>query len=102
MRIDVHIERVVLLGFDLRHAERVRLQDAIRSELAGLLGTREAVDGLLGGHRVHPPPEQVIRLSGDGDPSRLGRQIALAACRGMGVVARHPAARPAASQREGR
>jgi hypothetical protein len=102
MRINVHIERVVLLGLKLRPAERERLQDAIQSELAGLLGTREAARALAGGDRGRRQPHQTIELPADGDPGQLGRRIALAASAGMGATGLRPVGAPAVPAGEGR
>jgi len=73
--IDVHIEKLVLHGFDPR--SRWNVADVLESELRGLLVAR----GLPAAWRANPErlDAGAIRLT---NPSGAGRQIASAVYRG--------------------
>jgi hypothetical protein len=94
MNINVHIERLVLEGLPVSSAQGPRLQAALQSELARLLGER-------GLH--HPPGGAVprlsagsIRLASNGSSAQVGHQIARAVHRSLapaGATRRLPASR---------
>lgn len=74
MKIDLHIERLILDGIDVPWHERPILQAAVEAELARLLAegglnrqTNIALRDVPAGH---------IQLSNENEPGQLGRQIA--------------------------
>ena len=76
MRINVHIERLVLDGLPLRTSQGSLVQASIERELARLL-TGSGVDPeLLAGGAVSRLPAASIQFTKDVPPARLGQQIA--------------------------
>ncbi|SDM15935.1 hypothetical protein [Allokutzneria albata] len=67
-RIEVHIDRLVLEGVELRHAGAV--QEAVRAELGRLLTDRTT----WADHRVRKASAEVH--SGLSSPAELGRSVA--------------------------
>lgn len=84
MNISVHIERLILDGLPLAPDQRRLLQAAVEAELASLLASRGLAPGLLAGGAVPSLPADSIALTNDGDPTRLGHQIARAVYGGIG------------------
>jgi hypothetical protein len=78
MNIVVHIERLILDGVPVPQSQRAKLLTAIEAELARLLATGGLAVALLEDGAVVRMPEGVIQLTSDGDPNKLGRQIARA------------------------
>jgi len=76
MRITVHIERLVLAGIAVAHADVPRLREALEQDLAQLLGQGGLAPGLLRGGAVATLTGAAIepRVL----PHRLGEQIAAA------------------------
>src|SRR3712207_1240881 len=74
--IHIHIERLVLDGIALPHAQRPLLQAALEAELARLLAERGLADGLASGIQVPSLRSSAIPLAHPGEPARLGAQIA--------------------------
>ena len=75
MKIDLHIDRLVLDGIDLDHAQRPHLQAAVEAELGRLLA-EGGLGALAGGGVVHSLKAGGFEISSDGNPAQLGRQIA--------------------------
>lgn len=84
MNINVHIDRLILDGIDVPREQRPLLQMAVETELARLLAADGLAPGLLTGGAVPYTPAEDIRLAREGDPSRLGEQIARAVYGGFG------------------
>jgi len=78
MNIVVHIERLVLDGVPVAQSERAKLLTAIEVELGRLLAADGLAPALLEGGAVARIPEGTIQLTSDGDPNKLGQQIARA------------------------
>jgi hypothetical protein len=78
MNISVHIERLILDGVPVSHGQRPLLQAAVEAELTRLLAAYGLAPGLLPGRAVPYTPAEDIQLAREGDPTRLGEQIARA------------------------
>lgn len=74
MTIEMHIERLILDGIDIRHRDRLLLQTAVETELARLLA--EGSFNPQTNITLQDIPAGQIQLSHDNDPTQLGRQIA--------------------------
>jgi len=83
MKVNLHIDRLVLEGIDLDHAQRPHLQAAVEAELGRLLAER-GVGNLAAGGAVPSVRAEGFQISGDGNPAQLGRQIAGAVYGGIG------------------
>lgn len=84
MNITIHIERLILDGVDISHADRPALQAAIESELARLLADGAAADGFRAGGAVPVLRAPAIDLVRGSTPARMGEQIAGAVHGGLG------------------
>lgn len=83
MNLEVRIERLVLEGIALTPEQRPRVQAALEAELARLLAEGGLAPALLAGGALPPLPADSFTLSGDGDPTQLGQQIAQAVYGGL-------------------
>lgn len=83
MKINLHVERLILDGLPVSSHQAPLVQAAVEAELARLL-TSERLAGTLnsGGAtpRVNAPG---IQLHSDNSPAQLGRQIAAAVYGGL-------------------
>jgi hypothetical protein len=84
MHINLHIDRVVLEGFDLGPQQRARLGAAIEAELARLLAAGGLAQGLAAGGALPSIRAGAFQLAPDGDPQRMGAQIAQSVYGGIG------------------
>ena len=84
MNIEVRIDRLVLEGIDVPHAQRPLLRAAVEGELARLLAAGGLEPGLQAGGALPSLPGGEIRLINDGTPKQLGTQIARSVYRGIG------------------
>ena len=78
MRIDVHIERLILDGLPLRCSQTSLVQASLEQELARLLRGSEVNSELLADGAVPHLPATSIQFTKDAPPARLGQQIASA------------------------
>lgn len=76
MNVRLHIERLVLEGIAVTHADRTRLQAAIEGELQRLIGEGGVSGGLSGGMAVPSIRGEDMRVEAAGGPADLGRRIA--------------------------
>jgi hypothetical protein len=76
MNINVSIERLVLDGLPMSRSQGVRVQAAVETELARLLG-KEGLSHLSTGAVPHLSTNS-IQVTGDSKPAQLGHQIARA------------------------
>ena len=83
LNVNLHIDRLVLEGIDLDHAQRQILQAALEAELGRLIG-EGGVGALAAGGAVPSVKADGFQMSGDGSPAQLGRQIAGAVYGGIG------------------
>ena len=84
MRVELHIERLVLDGLEVAPGQGDRLRGAVAAELGRLLRQGALAPALAaGGARPHLAGG-VLRPAAEGGGARLGRQIARAAYDGLG------------------
>lgn len=76
MRINAHIERLVLDDVPLAPGGRPLLKAAVEAELTRLLARGGLHDALTLGAALSNVRTAGIQLSDDGSPTRLGEQIA--------------------------
>ena len=83
MNVRLHIERVVLDGLELERAHEPLFRAALEAELTRLIADGGAAHLATAGAvpRVSAPD---IETAGDGDPARLGRQVAVSVYDGIG------------------
>ncbi|MGH2412175.1 MAG: hypothetical protein ACRDEA_00425 [Microcystaceae cyanobacterium] len=84
MNINVNIERLILDGISVPHAQRPLLQAAVESELGRLLAERGMGAEWRSSGAVPSLSTPAIQLSPDGNPTQWGHQIAHAVYRGIG------------------
>jgi hypothetical protein len=82
--IELHIDRLILDGISLSHAQRPLLQAAMEAELGRLLTEGGLGSEWRSGGAVPSVPATPIQLSPDGDPTQWGQQIAQSVYRGIG------------------
>ena len=80
--IHLHIDRLVLEGVNVRHADRPHLQAAIESELARLIANGGISPELANGIAV--PSVRAPQISIASDARQLGTSIANAVYGGVG------------------
>jgi hypothetical protein len=83
LNVNLHIERLVLEGIDVEPAQGPILQAALEAELGRLIA-EGGVGALATGGAVPSVKAEGFQMSGDGNPSQLGRQIAGAVYGGIG------------------
>ncbi len=79
MRINLHIDRVVLEGIDVSGGDRELLRESVASELGRMLGDGGLGNG-LSRSRVMAGD---VQLAAD-KPVEFGRRIARSVCKGVG------------------
>lgn len=84
MRINVHIERLVLEGLPVTSLQVRQVQGSIETELARLLAGGGLSGELRGGIAVPKVRAGTLQLAADNHPARLGRGIARAIHEGIG------------------
>ena len=85
MNINLHIDRLVLDGISLSPGDRPLLQAAVEGELTRLLASGDGLsDALQSGGALYNVRTTGIQLANDGNPARLGAQIAGAVYGGIG------------------
>ena len=76
MNVRLHIDRLVLEGIAVSHADRPRLQATIERELERLIVEGGVSDGLSGGMAVPSIRGEDMRVGDTARPSELGQRIA--------------------------
>ena len=84
MKIEVHIERLILDGISLGVSERPRLQAAVEMELGRLLAERGMATGLVSDVALDSVRGGAVQLGRDGSGAGLGKQVAHAVYGGIG------------------
>lgn len=84
MKIDLHIERLILEGLPITSGQRSQVQAAVETELTRLLTANGVSTNLLSGGVWPRIPVGSIQLTNDNTPANLGRQIAQAVYKGIG------------------
>ena len=84
MKINIHIDRLVLDGFDLSRSQRPLMQEAFEHELARLL-MRDGLTSELASD-VRLPSLQVppVHVDNTNNPHSFGQQVAQAVHKGIG------------------
>lgn len=84
MKINLHIERLVLDGLPISASERPRLEEAMATELAHLLGNGELSDEFRAGAALANVRAGAMRVGRESSPEKLGTDIAKAVHQGLG------------------
>jgi hypothetical protein len=84
MKMNVHIERLILNGLPATSAQGPQIGSAIQTELVRLLATEGLKDELRGGIAVPHIRAGVIQLGAENQPAKLGNSIAQAVHEGIG------------------
>jgi hypothetical protein len=83
MKIDLHIERLVLEGLPLTASQGPSVQAAVESELVHLLGMGDLWRQLRAGGAVPHLQGTKLKLTAETCPEMIGRQIAHSVCGGI-------------------
>jgi hypothetical protein len=84
MKLQVHIERLVLEGLPVTSSHGPLIQQAVEKELARLLETRGLSDELRSGGAVPQVAAGSLQFGTDQRPAGLGQGIARAVHQGIG------------------
>jgi hypothetical protein len=84
MKINLHIDRLVLAGLPIDHHQGPLVKAAVEAELSRLLAANGLANGLMNGGATPSVPAPGIEMSSDGNPARLGHQIGSAIYGGIG------------------
>jgi len=84
MKINVHIERLVLEGLPLSRAQGPLVQRAVEAELARLLAGTNAGKDLPSAGRIPRAVGSPVQYANDASPRQLGTQIAQSVHAGLG------------------
>jgi hypothetical protein len=84
MKLEIHIQRLVLDGIDIPPGQEGALQQAVQAELSHMLAAGGLAPPLLRGGALARVPGGDIQLTGNSDPTRLGGQVAEAVYGGIG------------------
>jgi hypothetical protein len=81
MRVELHVEELVLEGFDPR--DRHRIRDAVGRELTRLMGEGRGLQGVKRGSHV-PELHSGFSMRAGSTPERTGAQVAKAVYEAVG------------------
>jgi hypothetical protein len=84
MNIELHIEQLILDGIAIAPGQRALLHAAVEAELTRLLTQGGLAEGLANGGALPSIRTGAIQLAPDGDPQRMGTQIAQSVYGGIG------------------
>ncbi len=84
MKIQLHIERLILDGLPIERRDASLLQATVETELQRLISTEGLAPTLLNGGALHAAPGGSIQLTNDSTPAQVGTQIAQAVYGGLG------------------
>ena len=84
MKINLHIDRLVLDGLPIEHRHGPLVQASVEAELSRLLATGGLAHGLMLGGAMPSVPAGNIQFSSNTNPGELGQQIARALHGGIG------------------
>lgn len=76
MKINVHIERLVLEGLPLERVQGPLVQSAVQQELTRLLGLNGIAPGLISGGAMPRAQGGNMHFANEASPRQLGTQIA--------------------------
>ncbi len=83
MKVNLHIERLVLDGVGVSPHQRAGIKAAVEAELAGALARNGVGSGLQSGGSFRSVLANSIIVGAQNEPSRLGRQIGQAVYGGI-------------------
>jgi hypothetical protein len=83
MKINLHIERLVLEGLPLSRAQGPLVQRAIEVELARLFGSGVIASGLASGGSIPRAVGGPLQFAKEASPRQLGTQIAQSVHQGL-------------------
>lgn len=84
MNINLHIERLILDGLPLAHAQGPLVQAAVEAELSRLLSAGGLHSSLQSGIAVPSVRADAVSLNTGSNPQQIGQQIARAVYGGIG------------------
>ncbi len=84
MKMNVHIERLILEGLPVNSHEGPRVRAAVERELARLIGAHGISNDLRRDRAVPAVQGGALRTDGRATPRQLGTQIARAVYGGLG------------------
>ena len=84
MKINLHIDRLVLDGISVEPHQRAELKIAVESELSRLLVSNGFSSGVQSSNNFRVASGGVISIENIREPSSLGHQIGNAVYRGIG------------------
>jgi len=84
MKINLHIERLILEGLPVNSHDGPQVRAAVQAELSRLLGSHGFSDEFQAGGAVAAIRAHPIRLEAQASPSQVGRQIARSVYGGLG------------------
>jgi hypothetical protein len=84
MKMNIHIERLILEGLPASSAQGPQIGSAIQEELVRLLAAHGLTDELRGGIAVPRIRAGTIQLGAENQPAKLGASIAQAVHEGIG------------------
>ena len=84
MKIQLHIERLILDGLPIERRDASIVQAMVETELQRLLSTEGLAPTLLSGGAMHAAPGGSIQLTSETNPAQVGTQIAQAVYGGLG------------------
>lgn len=84
MKINLHIERLVLDGLPIEHHHGLLVKAAVEAELSRLLTADGLANGLISGGAMPSVPAHNIRMADNSNPKKLGQQIGRAVYGGIG------------------
>jgi hypothetical protein len=85
MNININIERLILDGISVPHAQRPLLQAAVEAELGRLMTEGGVGEGWRSGGAVPSVLASPIQLAADGNYTQWGQQIAQSVYGGIGL-----------------
>jgi hypothetical protein len=84
MKVNLHIERLVLDGLPISRSQGALVQRAVEAELSRLLAADGLAPSLLAGGAMPYAPGGPMRLTNESNPDHLGTQIAQSVYGGLG------------------
>jgi len=84
MKINIHIERLVVDGLPITRAHGAALQQAVEAELTKLVAKGGLSSEMLSGGAMPSVPTSGIQLKRGNDSKSIGRQIARSVYGGIG------------------
>src|SRR5215217_7764895 len=84
MKINLHIERLVLEGLPLSSGQAPLVQLAVQQELTRLLGSNGIAPGLMSGGAMPHASGGNMQLAQEASPRQMGTQIAQSVHEGLG------------------